>query len=66
MTGTLPPAHAIERVTEILRAITASEEWGHLANTVASMSWGDSRERFRRFFDVYEGGEGEEAALSWE
>lgn len=53
-------ADAAARITEVLKAITGSEEWGRHASSLASMDWLDSREPFRRFFDVYEDCEGEE------
>ncbi len=56
----LASADVAARITEVLIAISTSEEWGRQANSVASMDWLESREPFRRFFDVFEGRQGEE------
>ncbi len=63
----LASADVAARITEVLIAISTSEEWGRQANSVASMDWLESREPFRRFFDVFEGRQGEEwlGILEW-
>lgn len=53
-------ADAITRISDILEAITVSEEWRsywHVRNLSERI---DPREFFRVFFDAYEGGYGEE------
>lgn len=50
----LPHADSVARVAEVLEAITASDEWARNSGVLASSDWSDSREPFRRFFDVYE------------
>lgn len=56
----LTHADGVARVTEVLEAITASDEWARNSGVLASSDWSGSRERFRRFFDVYEGAAGTE------
>ena len=56
----LASADAFARINEVLTAISTSEEWGRQAHAMASMDWLESREPFSRFFDVFEGREGEE------
>ncbi|WP_454885543.1 hypothetical protein [Sphingomonas oryzagri] len=49
---------AAARLTEVLRAITSSEEWKRHSPSLRGSSWDEAREPFRRFFDVYEGRDG--------
>lgn len=53
-------ADAVARVTEVVEAITASEEWARYSGLLAGSDWMETRERFRQFFDVYEGVAGTE------
>ncbi len=49
---------AAARLTEVLRAITLSEEWQRHSRSPLGSGWNETREPFRRFFDVYEGHDG--------
>ena len=51
---------ASARVGEVLQAILSSEEWARDAPSLPSSDYMDGREPFVRFFDVYEGRDGED------
>ena len=51
-------ADGIARVTDLLEAITASDEWTRNSELLAGSGWMECREPFRHFFDVYEGADG--------
>ena len=48
------------RVGEVLKAILSSEEWARDASSLPSSDYMDGRKPFLRFFDVYEGRDGED------
>ena len=54
----LTRANGIARVTDVLKAITASDEWARNSDLLAASDWMESREPFRQFFDIYEGADG--------
>lgn len=56
----LTRAAGVARVTELLQAIIASDEWDRYSATVAEMDWMDGREAFRQFFDAYDDAPGNE------
>ena len=53
-------SNAVSRVTEVLKAITASDEWRLHSPDLITSDWECAREPFRRFIDVYEGEDGQE------
>ena len=51
---------AIARITDVLKAITGSDEWACHSQTFPSADYMDGQEPFLKFFDLYEGGDGAE------
>lgn len=53
-------ADANTRVSEVLEAIIASQEWRHYSQTLSSLDFTDAIEAFPRFLDICEGLQGED------
>jgi hypothetical protein len=51
---------ATARVRDVLHAILSSEDWSLDASLLPASDYMEGREPFRRFFDVYEGSDGED------
>lgn len=51
---------ATARVREVLHTILSSKEWSLNASSIPASDYMEGREPFRRFFDVYEGSDGED------
>jgi hypothetical protein len=51
---------ATARVRDLLHAILSSEEWSLNASLIPASDYMEGREPFRRFFDAYEGSDGED------
>lgn len=58
---------ASARVAEVLQAILSSEEWARNVPSLPSFDYMDGREPFLRFFNVYEGRDGEDwlGVMEW-
>ena len=57
---TVPHIQASARVKDVLQAILSSDEWARDAGSFPTSDYMDGREPFRRFFDIYEGRDGED------
>lgn len=64
---TVPHIQASARVKDVLQAILSSNEWARNARSFPTSDYMDGREPFRRFFDIYEGRDGEDwlGILEW-